>query len=82
MVSLLSVSRGISNFAFAQPLGQRRECVGDITAHQLPHQSESEGHVNKPPASGGELMRFKAVENTNYSIELGKFNGFSSRFQG
>ncbi|OQE41798.1 hypothetical protein PENCOP_c004G07390 [Penicillium coprophilum] len=34
-------------------------------------------HVNKPPASGGELMRFKAVENTNYSIELGKFNGFS-----
>jgi plastin-1 len=34
-------------------------------------------HVNKPPASGGELMRFKAVENTNYSIELGKSNGFS-----
>jgi plastin-1 len=34
-------------------------------------------HVNKPPASGAELMRFKAVENTNYSIELGKFNGFS-----
>ncbi|CAG8232491.1 unnamed protein product [Penicillium nalgiovense] len=34
-------------------------------------------HVNKPPASGGELMRFKAVENTNYSIELGKYNGFS-----
>ncbi|KAK9849557.1 hypothetical protein MYU51_014129 [Penicillium brevicompactum] len=34
-------------------------------------------HANKPPASGGELMRFKAVENTNYSIELGKFNGFS-----
>lgn len=34
-------------------------------------------HVNKPPASGGELMRFKAVENTNYSIELGKHNGFS-----
>ncbi|KAJ5946245.1 hypothetical protein N7454_003084 [Penicillium verhagenii] len=34
-------------------------------------------HVNKLPASGGELMRFKAVENTNYSIELGKANGFS-----
>ncbi|KAJ9489794.1 hypothetical protein VN97_g3454 [Penicillium thymicola] len=34
-------------------------------------------HVNKPPASGGELMRFKAVENTNYAIELGKHNGFS-----
>ncbi|KAJ5617486.1 hypothetical protein N7537_002600 [Penicillium hordei] len=34
-------------------------------------------HVNKPPASGGELMRFKAVENTNYAIELGKYNGFS-----
>lgn len=34
-------------------------------------------HVNKPPASGGEMMRFKAVENTNYSIELGKHNGFS-----
>ncbi|CEJ60829.1 Putative Fimbrin [Penicillium brasilianum] len=34
-------------------------------------------HVNKRPASGGELMRFKAVENTNYSIELGKHHGFS-----
>lgn len=34
-------------------------------------------HVNKPPASGGELMRFKAVENTNYAIELGKYHGFS-----
>lgn len=34
-------------------------------------------HVNKPPASGGQLMRFKAVENTNYSIELGKHVGFS-----
>ncbi|PGH01178.1 hypothetical protein GX51_05374 [Blastomyces parvus] len=34
-------------------------------------------HVNKPPASGGELMRFKAVENTNYAIELGKQNHFS-----
>jgi plastin-1 len=34
-------------------------------------------HVNKRPASGAELMRFKAVENTNYSIELGKHHGFS-----
>ncbi|VUC21782.1 unnamed protein product [Clonostachys rosea] len=34
-------------------------------------------HVNKRPAHGGEIMRFKAVENTNYAIELGKQNGFS-----
>jgi plastin-1 len=34
-------------------------------------------HVNKPPASGGEMMKFKAVENTNYAIELGKQNRFS-----
>lgn len=34
-------------------------------------------HVNKAPASGGELMRFKAVENTNYAVELGKQNKFS-----
>lgn len=34
-------------------------------------------HVNKPPASGGELMRFKAIENTNYVIELGKQHRFS-----
>lgn len=34
-------------------------------------------HVNKPPSSGGEMMRFKAVENTNYAIELGKQVGFS-----
>jgi plastin-1 len=34
-------------------------------------------HVNKPPAHGGELSRFKAVENTNYVIELGKQNRFS-----
>ena len=34
-------------------------------------------HVNKPPPSGGELMRFKAVENTNYAVELGKQNNFS-----
>lgn len=34
-------------------------------------------HVNKVPASGGELSRFKAVENTNYAIELGKQMHFS-----
>ena len=34
--------------------------------------SVNQRHVNKPLASGGELMRFKAVENTNYAIELGK----------
>lgn len=34
-------------------------------------------HANKPPAHGGEMLRFKAVENTNYAIELGKQNGFS-----
>lgn len=34
-------------------------------------------HVNKRPASGGEVMRFKAVENTNYVVELGKQNHFS-----
>ncbi|KAI0134686.1 fimbrin [Xylariales sp. AK1849] len=34
-------------------------------------------HANKRPASGAVLMRFKAVENTNYTIELGKQNGFS-----
>ena len=34
-------------------------------------------HVNKPPPGGGELSRFKAVENTNYAIELGKQMRFS-----
>jgi plastin-1 len=34
-------------------------------------------HVNKRPAHGGEVMRFKAVENTNYAVELGKANYFS-----
>ncbi|KAL3424375.1 fimbrin [Phlyctema vagabunda] len=34
-------------------------------------------HVNKAPASGAEMSRFKAVENTNYAIELGKQNRFS-----
>ncbi|EAW06259.1 fimbrin [Aspergillus clavatus NRRL 1] len=34
-------------------------------------------HVNKQPSSGSEMLRFKAVENTNYAIELGKHIGFS-----
>ena len=34
-------------------------------------------HVNKRPQSGAEMSRFKAVENTNYAIELGKQNRFS-----
>ncbi|KAI0393313.1 calponin homology domain-containing protein [Xylariaceae sp. FL0594] len=34
-------------------------------------------HVNKRPASGDDMSRFKAVENTNYAVELGKQNGFS-----
>ncbi|KIW40991.1 hypothetical protein, variant [Exophiala oligosperma] len=34
-------------------------------------------HVNKPPAHGGEMSRFKMVENTNYTVELGKQNHFS-----
>ncbi|KAI2630063.1 calponin homology domain-containing protein [Xylaria nigripes] len=34
-------------------------------------------HVNKRPANGDEMLRFKAVENTNYAVELGKQNGFS-----
>ncbi|KAF2445677.1 fimbrin [Karstenula rhodostoma CBS 690.94] len=33
-------------------------------------------HVNKP-REGQELMRFKALENTNYVVELGKANSFS-----
>jgi plastin-1 len=34
-------------------------------------------HVNKPKGDGSELMRFKAVENTNYAVELGKQYRFS-----
>ena len=34
-------------------------------------------HTNKRPANGNELMRFKAVENTNYAVEIGKQNRFS-----
>ena len=40
-------------------------------------QSVNWRHVNKRPASGDELMRFKAMENTNYAVELGKQHGFS-----
>lgn len=32
--------------------------------------------VNKRPA-GGEMLPFKAIENTNYAVTLGKENGFS-----
>jgi plastin-1 len=34
-------------------------------------------HVNKPPPSGGQVSRFKAVENTNYAVEIGKQERFS-----
>ncbi|KAK9351133.1 calponin homology domain-containing protein [Lipomyces doorenjongii] len=34
-------------------------------------------HVNKRPASGAEMSRFKAVENTNYAVDIGKQNRFS-----
>ncbi|SSD61669.1 probable Fimbrin [Saccharomycodes ludwigii] len=34
-------------------------------------------HVNKKPASGSPVSRFKALENTNYAVELGKKNHFS-----
>lgn len=34
-------------------------------------------HVNQRPSSGAEISRFKALENTNYAVELGKQQGFS-----
>lgn len=34
-------------------------------------------HVNKLPANSTELSRFKALENTNYAVEIGKANSFS-----
>lgn len=34
-------------------------------------------HINQRPANGSELSRFKALENTNYAVELGKAKGFS-----
>lgn len=33
--------------------------------------------VNQKPSHGAELSRFKALENTNYAVELGKSKGFS-----
>lgn len=33
--------------------------------------------VNKRPSSGAEVSRFKALENNNYAVELGKTRGFS-----
>lgn len=33
-------------------------------------------HINKKPANG-EMSRFKALENTNYGVEIGKANNFS-----
>lgn len=39
--------------------------------------SVSMKHVNKKPANGNELSRFKALENTNYGVEIGKANHFS-----
>lgn len=33
-------------------------------------------HVNKRPALGNEMMRFKALENTNYAVQIGKANLF------
>lgn len=34
-------------------------------------------HINKKPSNGNELSRFKALENTNYGVEIGKANNFS-----
>lgn len=34
-------------------------------------------HINKKPSNGSELSRFKALENTNYAVEIGKANKFS-----
>lgn len=34
-------------------------------------------HINKKPSNGGDLSRFKALENTNYGVEIGKANNFS-----
>ncbi|GMM27512.1 fimbrin [Martiniozyma asiatica (nom. inval.)] len=34
-------------------------------------------HINKRPVNGNELSRFKALENTNYSVAIGKANKFS-----
>lgn len=34
-------------------------------------------YVNKRPADGSDMMQFKAIENCNYAVNLGKDNGFS-----
>lgn len=34
-------------------------------------------HVNKKPVGASEVSRFKALENTNYAVEIGKANAFS-----
>ena len=39
--------------------------------------SVSMKHVNKKPSNGSELSRFKALENANYGVEIGKANYFS-----
>lgn len=39
--------------------------------------SVSMRHVNKKPSNGSDLSRFKALENTNYGVEVGKANNFS-----
>ena len=39
--------------------------------------SVNQRFVNKQPVDGTEMSRFKAVENTNYAVELGKANKFS-----
>lgn len=39
--------------------------------------SVNEKYINKKPPNGKELMRFKALENNNYAVEVGKANHFS-----
>ncbi|OBA22207.1 hypothetical protein METBIDRAFT_11074 [Metschnikowia bicuspidata var. bicuspidata NRRL YB-4993] len=39
--------------------------------------SVSMKHINKKPSNGSELSRFKALENANYGVEIGKANDFS-----
>ncbi|GMG39825.1 unnamed protein product [Ambrosiozyma monospora] len=34
-------------------------------------------YINKRPKNGKDLIRFKALENTNYAVEVGKVNRFS-----
>lgn len=39
--------------------------------------SVNQKYVNQKPSNGKDLMRFKALENTNYAVEVGKANHFS-----